>query len=131
MLRNLIAIAIALFYSANGSFMLLDPAAWYAAVPGVSGPMNAHFIRDIGFIYLLSALALLLATRRPRQFALWAGLGTAWPALHALFHLGEWWRHGLSSAAVCAAEIAGVFVPVVVGALLVIGAARGPHTLNT
>ena len=41
-----------LFLSVNGLFMLVAPAVWYDAVPGVTdtGFFNQHFIRDIGMI---------------------------------------------------------------------------------
>ncbi|HWU12376.1 MAG TPA: hypothetical protein VN157_00020, partial [Caulobacter sp.] len=44
----------------NGAVMLLVPAWWYPRVPGVieTGPMNDHFVRDVGAAYLACALAL-------------------------------------------------------------------------
>ena len=46
--------AIALVYLANGLTMLGLPEFWYRSIPGVAdtGPMNPHFIRDIGLAFL-------------------------------------------------------------------------------
>lgn len=76
---------------ANGAFMLVDPANWYFAVPGVTttGPFNQHFLRDIGLIYLLIGVAMLGGALRPAQrVALWGASGF-WLTGHALFHLWE------------------------------------------
>src|SRR5438874_302110 len=45
---------------ANAAWMLAAPLHWYETVPGVTdfGPYNAHFVRDIGCIYLTAGLAL-------------------------------------------------------------------------
>lgn len=45
-----IAILLGIGGIANGLFMLVSPADWYFAVPGVTttGPFNQHFVRDIG-----------------------------------------------------------------------------------
>ncbi|MDH3727746.1 MAG: hypothetical protein OER77_09455 [Myxococcales bacterium] len=46
---------------ANGLWMLVNPGHWYihlpANVPG-SGPLNEHFVRDIGCIFSLIGVAL-------------------------------------------------------------------------
>lgn len=76
---------------ANGLFMLLSPANWYFAIPGVTstGPFNQHFLRDIGLIFLLVGAALLAGAARPAErMALWSA-GALWLAGHALFHLWE------------------------------------------
>ncbi|MHC9419820.1 hypothetical protein ACYZX9_14620 [Sphingomonas citri] len=76
---------------ANGLFMLVDPANWYLAVPGVTttGPFNQHFIRDIGLIFALIGAAMLggamLAAQRVK---LWSA-SASWLTGHALFHLWE------------------------------------------
>lgn len=113
--------AVALVYLGNGALMLTDPAGWYARVPGVTetGPMNPHFIRDIGFAFVLSGAAFVAAlaagNARPRERARWAALGTAWPALHAAFHLVEWGTHGLPRADALLAELLAVVLPVAIG----------------
>ena len=49
-MRVMVAWIIGLALTANGLVMLLAPADWYAAIPGVpqSGPFNHHFVCDIG-----------------------------------------------------------------------------------
>ncbi len=67
--------------------MLANPQAWHFAIPGVTttGPLNQHFLRDIGliFVFLGSAFALGAAgwarkrairrilTREASRVALW------------------------------------------------------------
>jgi hypothetical protein len=73
----------------NGVVMFVDPPGWYAAVPGVpdTGPLNLHFVRDIGIAYFTAGCALV-----------WSALGAGWrvsalAALflggHSLLHAGE------------------------------------------
>ena len=84
-----LAVLLGLGAAANGAFMLLSPANWYFAVPGVTttGPFNQHFVRDIGLTFLLVAVALLAGVSKPRaRVALWSA-AALWLAGHALFHL--------------------------------------------
>ena len=45
----------------NGVWMLLSPTHWYhklpAAVPDF-GPLNEHFVRDLGTVFVMMALVL-------------------------------------------------------------------------
>jgi len=74
----------------NAVWMLASPAHWYlnlpANIPG-TGPLNEHFVRDIGCIFLLLGLALLagMFVRRLRLPAM--VLATAYSLLHALVHV--------------------------------------------
>ncbi|MGB5811820.1 MAG: hypothetical protein WBG86_14880 [Polyangiales bacterium] len=75
---------------ANGLWMLANPAHWYinlpANVPG-TGPLNEHFVRDIGCIFTLIGLALAVGVFRPR-FRLTALLfATAFYAAHSAVHV--------------------------------------------
>ena len=110
-------VILGLFHVVNGLWMLFAPDAWYAAVPGVSGtgPINHHFIADIGLAFLASGAGLLLGARRMRQAGTFALAGAAWPALHALLHLWGWLHEGgPATAAVAVSEGIGVML---VGAL--------------
>lgn len=43
----------------NGLWMLIDPSTWYLQIPaGVpdTGPLNNHFVHDIGVVFLLTGL---------------------------------------------------------------------------
>jgi len=74
----------------NAVWMLASPAHWYlnlpANIPG-TGPLNEHFVRDIGCIFLLLGVALLggMFVRRLRLPAM--VLATTYSLLHALVHV--------------------------------------------
>jgi hypothetical protein len=75
---------------ANGLWMLVDPVHWYHTLPaGVPdfGPLNEHFVRDIGCIYLLIGMALLVAAFRPSLRALSCGAAAAFLLLHGVVHV--------------------------------------------
>ena len=59
-MRVTLAMGLGLLLAANGFLMLLDPAQWYAIVPGVpeTGPLNPHFVRDIGAAYVVTGVAI-------------------------------------------------------------------------
>ncbi len=74
----------------NGLWMLASPAHWYIHLPGNipgSGPLNEHFVRDIGCIFLLMGIALAIAVfqRKARLPAML--LTTAFYGTHALVHI--------------------------------------------
>jgi hypothetical protein len=110
---------------ANGMFMLVDPANWYFAVPGVTttGPFNQHFIRDIGmtFLFVGAAYAGGAAVRALRA-GLWAA-ATLWLAGHAVFHLWEV-ATGLCAPSKLAIDFPGVFLPALLGGAMTLWAAR-------
>ena len=84
------AVVLGLALAANGLFMLYDPAGWYGLVPGVpdTGPLNPHFVRDIGCAYAVSggALVWLAFDARARPAAL---AGAAFLSLHAVVHVAD------------------------------------------
>ena len=89
-MRTKLAWVLGLLAAANGVFMLAVPAAWYAIVPGVpdSGPLNTHFIRDIGAAFLVAGGSLMWFARDARARP--AALGcAAFFTLHALVHLSD------------------------------------------
>ena len=45
-----------------GTAIFLAPGHFYALTPGVAlfGPFNAHFIRDVGLVYVASGLVVLI-----------------------------------------------------------------------
>jgi hypothetical protein len=86
---RILAFILAALMAANGVYMFVDPPGWYAAVPGVpdTGPLNHHFVRDIGIAYFTAGVAIA-----------WSALGAGWRASaigalflggHALLHAGE------------------------------------------
>jgi hypothetical protein len=70
--------------------MLASPAHWYlhlpANVPG-SGPLNEHFVRDIGCIFSLLGIALLLSIVRRRWRVPAMVAASAYSVAHALVHV--------------------------------------------
>jgi len=105
----------------NGLAMLAAPVGWYAAMPGVAmtGPLNSHFVRDIGLIFLASGAALMLGARKGRDAAVLAAAGAAWPAMHGLFHVYEWIAHGFPAVpATAVTEAVGVVLVAAFGGAL-------------
>jgi hypothetical protein len=87
------AIVVGLFAAGNllnGLWMLASPPHWYinlpANVPG-SGPLNEHFVRDIGCIFALLGASLLVSVWR-RSWRLPAMVAaSAYSTAHALVHV--------------------------------------------
>jgi hypothetical protein len=90
---------LGLFHLLGGLWMIATPMNWYEAVPGVvaTGPMNHHFIVDIGLAFVASGAGMLMARRKGVAAAAFVLAGATWPALHACFHVWEWVRNGLPS----------------------------------
>ena len=116
-------IVLALFgfgNAANGAWMLADPVHWYHTIPaGVPdfGPLNEHFVRDIGCIYFLLGVALVVAAFRPAwRFAALAG-AAGFSLLHALVHVLDTLR-GLVGPEHWWIDLPGVYVPAVLLVLL-------------
>lgn len=86
---KILTFILAAMMAGNGVFMFVDPQTWYDMVPGVpdTGPINFHFVRDIGIAYMTAGVALV-----------WSELGAGWRASalaavfiggHSLLHVGE------------------------------------------
>lgn len=114
-LRLLLAAGLA----ANGTAMLVQPVAWYHAVPGVidTGPLNLHFVRDIGAAYLASAAGLLWRALRGPAAAPAAQCGALFLGLHAAIHIGETLA-GLCGWRQLLADTPGVLLPALLAAVL-------------
>jgi len=97
MIMRLTLVLMGLFHLVNGIVMLVAPDQWYAMVPGAmqSGPMNHHFIADIGTAFLASGAGMMMNWRRGTVAAAFALAGATWPAMHALIHLWEWIANGI------------------------------------
>jgi hypothetical protein len=89
-MRITVAIGLGLALAANGLLMLLDPAGWYTLAPGVpeTGPLNLHFVRDIGCAYILTGLALAGLAFNERAWPA-ALIGALLLTLHALVHVAD------------------------------------------
>jgi len=111
---------LALSNLANGAWMLLSPESWYHRLPaGVpdTGPLNLHFVRDIGAAFVTIGAALTAAAVRPQLRRGVVLAVTPFYVLHALIHLtdieagrlhGDHWL----------IDLPGVFLPAVLFAVL-------------
>ena len=100
-------------------WMLAAPEHWYfnlpARVPG-TGPLNEHFVRDIGCVFLLMGGGLAVGARW-RSYRVPVLLGvTGWYVLHALVHIYDTAR-GLLGPEYWGVDLSGVYLP----ALLLVG----------
>ena len=127
-MQRLLTALIASLYLGNAAWMLIDPGGWYETVPGVvaTGPANSHFVRDLGFAYLLSGAACAAGLWQPARLGAWLAGGSAWPGLHAVFHVAEWTHHGLPAVHVLASDLAGVVAPVLLAGAIILTRARPP-----
>lgn len=100
---------------ANGLWMLVAPADWYHDLPaGVpdTGPLNTHFVRDLGGAFLTVGVAAAAAALRPAMRRPVLAFATLFYVLHAAVHVrdlvtghlhaGHWWI-----------DLPGVFVPAI------------------
>ena len=74
----------------NGVWMLASPVDWYYTLPaGVPdfGPLNEHFIRDIGCIFTLLGAGLIGSAFRPAWRVAACGAAAGFSVLHALVHV--------------------------------------------
>lgn len=99
----------------NGVWMLVDPAHWYhhlpAAVPD-TGPLNAHFVRDIGCAFLVFSGALVWAWRAPRWRVPLVVTTAAFYVAHAALHVHDVAR-GLLTSDHLLLDAWGVYLPAV------------------
>ena len=90
-MRRAVLGLIALLLAVNGLAMLGWPESWYYAVPTVpyTGPLNEHFVRDIGCAYLTSAGALGWFAHDPLRARPAALTGITFLLAHAGVHLAD------------------------------------------
>jgi hypothetical protein len=105
----------------NGAVMMLAPAWWYPRVPGVieTGPLNDHFVRDIGAAYLACAVALGWAVRDPARGLGVAVAAAAFLTLHAAIHLITPFCGAGLPWPLLARDFPGVFLPAIASLLVV------------
>ena len=105
---------------ANGLWMLLAPASWYqhlpAAVPD-TGPLNAHFVRDIGAAFTTIGVALCVAAPQAERHRGALLAATLFYVLHAVVHMADL-ASGRLHQGHWLIDLPGVFVPAIVLAVL-------------
>jgi len=115
LLRGLLVV-FGLMSLGNGIYMLAAPDHWFHEMPAAipdTGPMNAHFVRDVGVVYALSGAGLLWGA---------LNLARAYPVLVmvALFYAGHGALHvadilmGHLPADHWWIDFSGVFLPAIV-----------------
>ena len=100
---------------ANASWMLADPAGWYAGLPAAvpdTGPLNTHFVRDIGSAFAVMGAALLVAAARPALRVPMLAAVSLFYVLHALVHVTDTIAGSLPPSH-WAIAMPGVYVPAV------------------
>ncbi|HYB99754.1 MAG TPA: hypothetical protein VEC57_11550 [Candidatus Limnocylindrales bacterium] len=104
----------------NAFWMLASPPNWYENLPaGVPdfGPLNEHFVRDIGAIYLMIAVALAVAAFSRRWRFIATASVTVYLALHALVHVLDTLR-GLVGPEHWLIDMPGVYIPAILLAFI-------------
>ena len=100
---------------ANGLWMLAAPAGWYehlpAAVPD-TGPLNLHFVRDIGAAFVTIGVAFCAAAPRAREHRGVVLVAAVFFVLHALIHVADI-ATGRLPAHHAVIDLPGVFVPAI------------------
>ena len=94
-----------------GSAIFLAPGHLHALTPGAAllVPFNAHFIRDVGLVYVASGLVGLYGVRAASvPLCVAAAL---WSCLHAVFHLHVWVDRGLPLDSIFLFDLSFVIVP--------------------
>lgn len=114
-----LALLLVSYLGLNGVYMLVAPETWFHAVPGVSdtGGFNAHFITDIGFMFLLAGIGILWGLIDPIRARSAALIATGFLVLHAGFHCYETLfsnHHGSNFPT----DLLGIYVPAVVAIVL-------------
>ena len=120
-----LAVLLGVAMLANGTFMVIAPEPWYWAVPGVPdrGPFNQHFVRDIGFIYLLMGAAFIYGALYTKyRFQLWL-FPAAWLVCHAVFHVWEV-MVGICGPQSLVEDFAGVTLPALLAVGLILGSRK-------
>jgi hypothetical protein len=110
----------------NGLWMLADPAGWYRGLPAAvpdTGPLNEHFVRDIGAAFTVMAAGLGMSAVIPVLRLPMLGLVTLFYVLHALVHVYDTLR-GLLPASHWSIDFPGVYLPALLMTALVVFLAR-------
>lgn len=75
---------------ANALWMLSAPASWYLNVPASVpdfGPLNEHFVRDLGAMFLVAGTLLLYSAFQESWRKSGVALNLGWYAVHCFIHV--------------------------------------------
>ena len=105
-----------IFNTANGVWMILAPRAWYYGLPARvpdTGPLNGHFVRDIGAAFLTLGIAFCFTAPRASRHRGVVLAAAVFYALHGLIHVFDL-ASGRLDAHHWLIDLPGVFLPAVV-----------------
>ena len=111
---------------ANSIWMLFSPWSWYEKFPAEiphTGPFNAHFVRDLGVVYLVVALAFAWSAKNVERSLIVHLALTVFFVGHALIHLADI-AAGRLPHAHWLVDMPGVFVPALLLLILAVPAVR-------
>jgi|SRR5262245_28651179 len=118
---------------ANGVWMIAAPASWYAGLPAAvpdTGPLNQHFVRDIGSAFVVMGCALAAGAAWPALRVPALALVSLFYVLHALVHVADTLT-GHLPASHWAIDLPGVYLPAALLVVLTAVAARRPPSERT
>jgi hypothetical protein len=101
---------------ANGVWMLVAPEGWYFGLPAAvpdTGPLNLHFVRDIGATYVTMAAALFWAASRRADRVALVAMVLLFHVLHAAEHVLDTLA-GRLPASHWLIDFPGVYLPTIV-----------------
>lgn len=111
---------------ANAAWMLADPAGWYTGLPAAvpdTGPLNTHFVRDLGSTFAIMGVGLVLAAARRSLRVPMLALVALFYVLHALVHVTDTLAGRLPPSH-WTIDLPGVYVPAAIMVALTAAAAR-------
>ncbi|CAF1120898.1 unnamed protein product [Rotaria sordida] len=117
---TIICLIIASINILNGLWMIVAPEHWYYNLPaGVPefGPVNVHFIRDIGCIFFLLGIGLIFAAFYLSYRLPLFTMNTGFYLLHMLVHVHEV-VSGRIRLSMFWVDLPGVYIPAIISFIL-------------
>src|SRR5258706_16379619 len=111
------------FATVNGTAMMVAPEPYFLRAAVETGPLNLHFVRDVGAAYLTSGIAALWAAREPVWRAPLVSGAALFQLLHAAVHVFES-AAGEQSAKRLLGDAAAVYLPTLILAAIALHALR-------
>jgi hypothetical protein len=111
---------------ANGAWMLADPAGWYTTLPAAvpdTGPLNTHFVRDIGSAFIVMGVGQAVAAFSPTRRLPLVIITALFYWLHALVHVTDTLAGRLPPSH-WSIDFPGVYLPAILLAVMVALLAR-------
>lgn len=105
--------ALVAFYVLTGMYLAVFPHDFYLNAPGAreTGPYNMHFMRDVGFAFLTSSVAVgygIYYKAKPVML-----FGSLWLLIHGLFHFTLWMVHGMPLDSAALIDAIAVTIPAI------------------